>query len=253
VVPRIFVAGLVIVVVVPVATLVEAAAPVAAAQAVPARNGKVSAQAPPDDPVKIQVSTFELALQGAITHAGQELAEWTQERTPNLQLMPAADPQVHGAPLGNGVHDLVFHVETAEIIGVELFDQAVRLLPMGTAMGPGRLTSAGMVTTDPVSTTGPVADAALALDHRGPDQAYSDFLHDALIDAMLDSSESLKLKDDQSLTVFLTPIDAAVTNPFYRNRSRTLILTVSGRDLAQFHAGKITREQAKTGIVERHF
>ena len=252
-VPRILVAGLVIVVVVPVVALGEAATPPAAAQTVPARNGKVSAPAPPEDPVKTQVSTFELALQGAITHAGQQLAEWTQERTPNLQLMPAADPQVHGAPLGNGAHDLVFHVETAEILGVELYDQAVRLLPMPTAMGTGHVTSAGMVTADPVSTTGPVANPALPQDSRNPNQAYSDFLHDALIDVILDNSEPLKLKDDQSLTVFLTPIDAAVTNPFYRNPSRTLILTVSGRDLAQFHAGKITREQAKTGIVERHF
>ena len=73
------------------------------------------------------------------------------------------------------------------------------------------------------------------------------------MDAMLDSSGVLTVKDGQWLTVVAIPIDVLVTNPYYRNTSRKLILSIKGEDLAALRAGKITRDEAKLKMVEMRF
>ena len=71
---------------------------------------------------------------------------------------------------------------------------------------------------------------------------------------MLDSSTVLQsLRNDQWLTVVAIPVDVLVTNPYYRNTSRKLILSIKGEDLAAFRAGKITRDEAKQRIVDTRF
>jgi hypothetical protein len=73
------------------------------------------------------------------------------------------------------------------------------------------------------------------------------------MDAILDSSGVLTLRESQWLSVAVVPIDVAVTNPLYRNTSRKLILSIRGDDLAAFRAGRISREEAKLRIVDKRF
>jgi hypothetical protein len=73
------------------------------------------------------------------------------------------------------------------------------------------------------------------------------------MDAMLDSSSVLSLKDGQWLTVAVVPVDVLVTNAFYRNTSRKLVLSIKAEDLAAFRAGKISRDEAKLRIVDKRF
>jgi hypothetical protein len=86
-----------------------------------------------------------------------------------------------------------------------------------------------------------------------PNVMYSDFVRLGLMDAMLDSASVLTLKDGQWLTVVAIPVDVLVTNPYYRNTSRKLILSIKGEDIAAFRAGKITRDEAKLKIVDTRF
>ena len=64
--------------------------------------------------------------------------------------------------------------------------------------------------------------------------------------------------DDAQNAVFSAKVEAVrvdvlVTNPYYRNTSRKLILSIKGEDLAAFRAGKITRDEAKQRIVDTRF
>ena len=85
----------------------------------------------------------------------------------------------------------------------------------------------------------------------GADRAYSNFVREALIDAMLDSSAVLPLGPDDHLTIAASGIDQPGANLLYQ--SRKLMLTIKGSDLLDLRQGKITREQAKARIVEGRF
>ena len=75
----------------------------------------------------------------------------------------------------------------------------------------------------------------------------------ALIDAILDNVAVLILKDDDTLTVSAMGVDVVNTNPLYANTSRKLILHVKGADLNLARQGKISRDELRDRIVEKHF
>ena len=83
------------------------------------------------------------------------------------------------------------------------------------------------------------------------DKQYSEYVRQAMIDAILDNSGVLTLKDDQWLAVAVTPV--SVTGPTHKKPSGTLILSIKGADLEQLRQGKISRDEAMRRIVETHF
>jgi len=98
----------------------------------------------------------------------------------------------------------------------------------------------------------PATQAAARVTTADFDKQYSEFVRQAVIDAILDNSGVLQLKDDQMLAVAVIP--TSVTGPpSYRNLSATLILSIKGTDLEQLRQGKISRDEAKRRIVETHF
>jgi hypothetical protein len=95
----------------------------------------------------------------------------------------------------------------------------------------------------PPPTTPSAATTVSVQDH------YSDLVRERMIDAILDQSGVLPLKDEQTLAVAVIPVN--VTGP--PSQSRTLILSIKGADLSQLRQGKISRDEAKRRIIETRF
>ena len=200
---------------------------------------------PKEEALKNNVRTFEWALKGAITSAGQKLAQWAESIAPNVALQFAAEPAVRSVPLPDD--SLVFHVEVSELLqtSLSLFMSANRY--KGGAQQVGAMGAPGLVAPDPMK------GAPGATPNVTPDQQYTSLVRQALIDAMLDSSGVLPLKAGQTLTVACNPVDVFSTNQLQPNPSRQLVLTIKGEDLLAFRNGTASREETKQRIVERRF
>lgn len=213
----------------------------------PQSQTQTGASDPQLERTKNEVRTFEIVLFRSIETAGQKLAEWAQTKVPNVLLSPAADPVVNGFPTADS--SLVFMVRIAELSGVTVFTNGYKYFPSPDAntsparpVADGRVSSTTVVPDDPMKNSVP-----------NPNAMYSDLVRLGLMDAMLDSSSVLSIKEGQWLTVVAIPVDVLVTNPYYRNTSRKLILSIKGEDLAAFRAGKITRDEVKQRIVDTRF
>ena len=233
-----------------VALVVAVPAGLAAQQAQP--QAPTQAQTSTNDPqlekTKNEVRTFEIVLYRSIETAGQKLATWAQTMAPNVLLSPAADPVVNGVPIPG--ENLVFMVRIPELSGVPVFVRNPGFSNQGFGAGGEAKPTQGKL----VNSTGVVADDPMKNNTPpDPNVMYSDFVRLGLMDAMLDSSSVLTLKDGQWLTVVGIPVDVLVTNPYYRNTSRKLILSIKAEDIAAFRAGRITRDEAKLKIVDTRF
>ena len=212
-------------------------------------QGQTSASDPQLERIRNEVRTFEIVLFRSIETAGQKLAAWAETKVPNVLLFPAADPVVNGLPMPG--ENLVFMVRIPELSGTAVFnryrffEQKPGVPTQGQEAKPEArvVNSTGVIPDDPIKNTTP----------PDPNVMYSDFVRLGLMDAMLDSSSVLTLKDGQWLTVVGIPVDVLVTNPYYRNTSRKLILSIKAEDIAAFRAGKITRDEAKLKIVDTRF
>jgi hypothetical protein len=232
-----------------------------------ARQADSQAQAadPQLEKARNEVRTYEIVLFQSIESAGQKLAAWAQQVVPQTVLSPAADPVVNGIMLPDS--SVIFMVRIPELNGVTVFNNYPRFLQspgiVTPETGPARpVSTPGTQTGDPkpgeakVNSTTVVTDDPMKNTPAGPpnpNTMYSDFIRLGLMDAMLDSSAVLSLKDGQWLTVAVVPVDVLVTNALYRNTSRKLILSIKAEDLLAFRAGKITRDEAKLKIVDKRF
>jgi hypothetical protein len=196
------------------------------------------------DRLRADVGTFEMLLQRAINRATLEMRDWAQGIVPNVALMQAADPVVHGVPAGDV--SITFNVEVAELLGVDIW-QVIheRQRPQPNPSGGVQRVGAQIVQADPANPPAPRVTTADA------NKQWSEFVRQAVINAILDNSGVLPLKEDQILAVAVTP--ANVTGPTPGSASRTLILSIKGADLEQLRQGKISRDEAKRRITETHF
>jgi hypothetical protein len=203
------------------------------------------ASQPREEALKNNVRTFEWALKGAITSAGQKLAQWAEPIAPNVVLQFAAEPAVRSVPLPDD--SLIFHVEVSEILptSISLFTNANRY--KGGAQPVGAMGGAGLVAADPMR------GAPVPSPNVTPDQQYTMLVRQALVDAMLDSSGVLPLRAGQTLTVACNPVDVLATNQLQRNPSKQLVLTIKGEDLLAYRNQTLSREDAKQRILERRF
>jgi hypothetical protein len=199
------------------------------------------------DRLRADVGTFEMLLQRAINRATLEMRDWAQQIVPNVALMQAANPVVHGVPAGDV--SITFNVEVAELLGVDIWQviherQRPQPDPSGGVQRVGSV-GAQIVPADPATPPAPRVTTADA------NKQWSEFVRQAVINAILDNSGVLPLKEDQILAVAVTP--ANVTGPTPGSASRTLILSIKGADLEQLRQGKISRDEAKRRITETHF
>lgn len=85
-----------------------------------------------------------------------------------------------------------------------------------------------------------------------PDARYTKAVISACLDAMLEHSKPMNLSADEWLTVALSSTESALpSNQLYE--STTVVLRVRGSDLADYLAGRITREQVRAKVEVREF
>jgi hypothetical protein len=83
-------------------------------------------------------------------------------------------------------------------------------------------------------------------------QKYRATVRLALIDAMLDSSKNLELRPDEWLTIAARNSEFGLSANEILNLTTTL-LRVKGSDLADFLAGRLTKEEARQKVEVREF
>lgn len=206
------------------------------------------------DRLRADVGTFEIVLERAISKAGLELSQWADQIVPGVPLVPAAMPVARGVPVGDG--SIAFHLEVPEMLGVPIAI-AVLQRPQAAATGSQqaaangapiqRVGATGAQIVQPDPTTGP--PHSVTTDQF--DKQYSDYVREAVIDAMLDQSGMLTLKDNEMLSVAVIPV--SVTAVPSKGMSRDLVLSIKGADLALLREGKISREEAKRRMIETRF
>jgi hypothetical protein len=197
-----------------------------------------------------------MALRSAVVLGGQKLAQQAAAIVPDGILAFAEQPIVRGVKLDGWGY--FFDVQApniqSTIMALDMMNQSRRSRqapPVPSAnpdvqpVGGRAVVSATGVTVEP----DPMADDLAA--PGGPDRAYSKYVREALIDALLDSSAMLPLAPDDHLTIAAQGIDQPGSNPLYQTRK--LMLTIKGSDLQDMRQGRITREQAKARIAEGRF
>jgi len=84
-----------------------------------------------------------------------------------------------------------------------------------------------------------------------PNAMYTEAVKRQLIDALLDYSQPLELRANEWLTIAARDGDEPIPNVIYE--SITMVLRVRGADLAEFRAGRITREEMLKRVEVRGF
>jgi hypothetical protein len=167
------------------------------------------------------VDGFERSLRGAIESAAALLNKRLTEAVPNaqFQLQFQAQPLVIGVVMPDD--NAVFHVliPAIEQTGVKIL-QAM-----------GQRTRSGL---DPMT---------------NPNDEYTNFARQALIDAVLDQGMNLGLAPGKTLTVIAGELQPQGPSPFVP-RSRSLILQISAEDLLALRQNRIARDDAKARIKE---
>lgn len=206
-----------------------------------------TATAPPTAPadaapnLRAQVRTMERVFSSAIQNGVDQIAQKINEAMPGLRIF-AGLPHAHGYQVDN--FGWFFDVEVPEVqtAAVELYVELQpdpRRSPQGTrAVGNS---VAGAIT--------PRDDAPMPAVIQDPRREYRSAIRDSLIDAMLDYGQ-LPLKPTEELTVGARAADAPMPT-MESSDTVTLILRITGADLALYKQGKITREVAKARIKIR--
>ena len=204
-----------------------------------------------ENALKSNVTLFELALRQSIIRAGQQLGAWAGQIAPGVMMAFAEPPTVRSVPLID--NSLVFHVEVSEILptAVNLFDQYQKMQPPNPPPNPAPRVSNPGAPPPPEMVASSKSPDSMPRMAMSPDQYYTTLVHDGLVEAMLENSHSLPLKDGQTLTVACTPVE--VSQRGLRSPSRQLVLQIKGEDLLAYHSGKIDKDEARRRIIERRF
>ena len=102
------------------------------------------------------------------------------------------------------------------------------------------------------ASVGAATTALRSVAAEDPGQKYRDAVKRGLIDAMLDHSKSMDLGPDEWLTVAARGSESGLI-PGEIYQLTTLVLSVKGSDLADFLAGRLTRDEARQKVEVRQF
>ena len=199
-----------------------------------------SAGAPIDTGLRQVVLAYESVLKDAIDVAGTKLSAWAQQIAPQVYLIRAASPVV--TSILQPDNSLAFDVRIAEILpsSVDLFNYYASAQQMAN---PGKIVPTE-VGVPPPPVAAPPPSVRNTSGGLNPNQRYSDYVRDEIIDTMVDAALMLPIGPGQTLTVQLSPVNVAVQNPLYYNTSRRLSLYIKGDDLVALRQKTITREEA---------
>ena len=86
-----------------------------------------------------------------------------------------------------------------------------------------------------------------------PGEVYTTAVKDALVDAMLDYSQSLLVGADESLTVAARDNNARGLGTDDQGDAMTIFIRIKGADLQALYAGRITRDEARKRVELREY
>ncbi len=144
----------------------------------------------------------------------------------------------------------------------EEFDRTLRRIQQQIgptpAVEPAQGSTPGVSTVAAQSVTGQPLDTSSLSDVdqqliNDPNEAYTQEVRAALIDAMIENSGQLALADNEWLTVAAR--DNSSSRPFMSGDpdAVTLVLRVNGADLSSFRAGRLTLEQMRARVQVTKF
>lgn len=229
------------------------------------------------------VRMMEGVLVGAAQHGAELFGRRVAEANPDLVLLSSTVPRARGFVLdGYGVF---FDVEipgvkpsvawAMQTIARDLsLQQAINDLrryvgsisdsrqraDLEQAMRRLELQLGGPASASPVQTTGQavaaadiVERAAAAADMRDPFVEYTTLVKQSLKDAMLDYSGSLAIANDEWLAIAARDSEGPLLPNVVFDNTVTITLRIRGADLADYRAGRITRDEALARIEVREF
>jgi hypothetical protein len=193
-----------------------------------------------------QISVLEGTLVGAVRVAATRLAKDVQARTPNANLF-TGDARAKGFILdGYGVFVYV-EIPAIDLTVSVMLDQIERDLQRRAERDTATSNNvANRVDTPPSSPRETLRDV------EDTGERYRAMVKKALAEAMLDHSKNLDLKPDEWLSVAARGNESALL-PGEVLQLTTVVLRVKGSVLADYLAGKLTKEQALEKVEVRQF
>ena len=199
------------------------------------------------------MSIFEGTLTGAVRVAAQQVARDVRSGTPNATLF-TGEARAKGFALeGYGVFVYV-EIPALDLnvsIMVDQFERELHRRQSGDNAVTSNVANKPEGAPAPPPPPPPTATETL---RRVQDtgEKYHDAVKLALIDAMLDHSKNLELKADEWLSVAARGSEMGLM-PGEVFQLTTVVLRVKGSDLADYLAGRVTKEQARTKVEVRQF
>lgn len=194
-----------------------------------------TAQTTPTPNTRYQVRTMETIFVRAIANGVDQIAQRLNEALPGIPVA-SGTPHAHGYQVEN--YGWFFDVEVPEIrtATIDLYVELQR--PRVPAPG-GRMNT---------GVTGQSAGVAVPASPviEDPEREYRKAIRESLTDAILDFGQ-VPLRPSEFLTVGARAADPP-TPAMAGEDSVALVLSITGDDLAQFRAGKITRDEARARI-----
>ena len=194
-----------------------------------------------------QISLLEGTLQGAVRVAAGRVAKEVQSRTNNTKFF-AGEARAKGFTLdGYGVF-VYIEIPTLDLTVTLMVDQMER---EAQRRSDGLTATANKLDGALTAKEAPSAKDTLR-DVQDTGQKYRDAVKLALIDAMLDYTKNLELKPEEWLSVAARGSESALT-PGEILQLTTVILRVKGSDLADYLAGRLTKDEARQKVEVRQF
>lgn len=199
-----------------------------------------------------QINLFEGTLERAVTNAARHVAKDVQSHTNNANFF-SGEARAKGFILdGYGVFVYV-EIPALDLTLSIMIDQIEKQQQQqrGEA-GPVSNNPDGRVEkVEPkVAMPATAREALQAVMDTG--QKYRNEVKLALTDAMLDFAKNLELKPDEWLSVAARGSEGTLT-PGEIFQLTTVVLRVKGSDLADYLAGRLTKEEARAKVELRQF
>lgn len=228
---------------------------------------------------RYQVRVMEGVLVGAAQHGAELLALRVQQIDPSIVLLSGNPPRALGLVLES--HGVVFYVEVPSInpaiawamrnrVRSQVAEGAILNLKRGLQtvnnlqeradlqaevrrleqllLPPGAAQPRQAAT---INGTAPPPSLAPAPTMEDPEAEYERLVTQQLVNAMLDYSHQLGLGADEWLTIAARGSQGPLETVF--DGMVTITLRIKGSDLAEFRAGRLTRDDARARIVVREF
>lgn len=186
---------------------------------------------------------LEGTLTGAVKSAAQRIAKELQSNTPNAMLF-TGEARAKGFSLdGYGVF---FYVEIPAV------DVNVTVMVESIEREAQQRRIDGVNNKVDESPTSAAKQTIQNLVTDDPAQRWRNAVKLALVDAMLEHSKSLELKPDEWLSVAARGSEGGLLpNEIYQ--LPTSVLRVKGSDLADYLAGRLTKDEARQRVEVRQF